>query len=217
MVCTVNHCVHTFFPFGDLALISDRGIYRDAIHYTDPNLTPDITGKAFYAIPATYITTTTAFLNNFVSAAVYVCVAFAIGDDSNIPPGSGTYSPPPINCFSDIESGMSALIYGLMTYLLCITTGNNGLGISPARDLGPRCVAWWVGYGRATFSTGWWAIGPIAGGLTGTLFGALVYDVLIFVGGESPVNYRWPKTSDIKLRAKLGKDKAKQNLQELPL
>ncbi|KAF2691199.1 hypothetical protein K458DRAFT_426556 [Lentithecium fluviatile CBS 122367] len=133
--------------------------------------------------------------------ALYVCVTFAIGDDSNTPPGSG----------------MSALIYGFMTYVLSITMGSNGLGISPARDLGPRCVAWWVGYGRATFSTGWWAYGPIAAGLTGSFFGALIYEVFIFVGGESPVNYRWPTPGDIKWRAKSRKDEAKQKLQKLPV
>ena len=112
---------------------------------------------------------------------------------------------------------MSALIYGFMTYLLSITMGYNGLGISPARDLGPRCVAWWVGYGKGTFATGWWALGPIAAGLTGSLCGALLYDVFIFAGGESPVNYTWPGPSDIKWRLKTRKDQAKDNLEKLPV
>lgn len=48
-----------------------------------------MTGKAFYTIPQDYISVATAFFNNFLSAALYTCVAFAIGDDSNTPPGSG--------------------------------------------------------------------------------------------------------------------------------
>lgn len=110
---------------------------------------------------------------------------------------------------------MSALIYGLMTYLLCITMGYNGLGISPARDLGPRLIAWWVGYGNETFSTGWWAYGPIAAGLSGSLVGALLYDTFIFVGSESPVNWNWPQPEEIKWRVKARKDQAKNKLQKL--
>jgi aquaglyceroporin related protein len=110
---------------------------------------------------------------------------------------------------------MSALIYGFMTYLLSITMGYNGLGISPARDLGPRCVAWWVGYGRDTFATGWWAYGPIAAGLGGSLCGALLYDICIFAGGESPVNYAWPGPGDIKARMKARKQQAKEKLDQL--
>jgi len=71
-----------------------RFIYRDAIMHVDPQLTPSITGKAFYTIPASYVSVATAFFNDFLSAALYTCVAFAIGDDSNTPPGSGAS-----NCF----------------------------------------------------------------------------------------------------------------------
>lgn len=180
-----------------------RFIYRDAILHIDPTLTPSITGKALYTIPASYISVPTAFFNDFLSAALYTCVAFAIGDDSNTPPGSGkplTFpSSLPLPSFQSIltAQGMSALIYGLMSFLLCICFGYNGLGVSPARDLGPRFIAWWVGYGGETFSSGWWAYGPVAAGLSGALTGALVYDVFVFVGGESPVNYRWPSVREV--------------------
>ncbi|CAI6241690.1 unnamed protein product [Periconia digitata] len=174
-------------------------IYRDGIMNVDPQLTPTKSGMAFYSTPPDYVSLATAFFNNFISAAFYVCIAFAIGDDANTPPGAG----------------MTALIYGLLTYLLTITMGYNGLGISPARDLGPRFVAWWAGYGSTTFSTGWWAYGPILAGLSGSLVGALVYDVLIFAGGESPVNYTWPTTQDVKNRILSRKDEAKQKAQEV--
>ncbi|KAK7186560.1 aquaglyceroporin [Paraphaeosphaeria sporulosa] len=179
-MCAVYCCMQILagFAAGTLAWF----IYRDAILHIDPALTPSITGKALYTIPASYVSVPTAFFNDFLSAALYTCVAFAIGDDSNTPPGSG----------------MSALIYGLMSFLLCICFGYNGLGVSPARDLGPRFIAWWVGYGPETFSSGWWAYGPVAAGLSGALTGALVYDVFVFVGGESPVNYRWPTPREVK-------------------
>jgi aquaglyceroporin related protein len=169
-------------------------IYRDGIRHVDPGLTDSLTGMAFYSVPQTYVSITTAFFNNFVSAAMYVCVVFAIGDDSNTPPAPG----------------MSALIFGLLTYLLCITMGYNGLGISPARDLGPRFIAWWVGYGSETFSTGWWAYGPLFAGLSGSLVGAFAYDAFIFSGGESPVNYNWPKPGDIKERIREWRQEKKE-------
>lgn len=112
---------------------------------------------------------------------------------------------------------MSALIYGLLTYMLTITMGYNGLGISPARDLGPRLIAWWVGYGSTTFSTGWWAYGPIFAGLSGSLVGALVYDVLVFSGGESPVNYSWPTMDDLRNRVDARKEEARKKAQEIPV
>jgi aquaglyceroporin related protein, other eukaryote len=108
--------------------------------------------------------------------------------------------------------GLAALIIGLMTFLLCITMGYNGLGISPARDLGPRFVAWWVGYGSETFSTMYWLYGPIAAGLSGSLAGALIYDVFIFSGGESPINYSWPSPGDIKSRVRERKNQAKTKM-----
>ncbi|KAF9741045.1 hypothetical protein PMIN07_005596 [Paraphaeosphaeria minitans] len=190
-MCAVYCCMQILagFAAGTLAWF----IYRDAILHIDPTLTPSITGKALYTIPAPYVSVPTAFFNDFLSAALYTCVAFAIGDDSNTPPGSG----------------MSALIYGLMSFLLCICFGYNGLGVSPARDLGPRFIAWWVGYGPETFSSGWWAYGPVAAGLSGALTGALVYDVFVFVGGESPVNYRWPSPREVKEKVREVRGKKK--------
>lgn len=35
----------------------------------------------------------------------------------------------------------------------------------------------------------WWVWGPWIADITGGLFGALIYDMAIFTGGESPVNY----------------------------
>ena len=181
--------------------------------HIDPQLTPSITGKAFYTIPQDYISTATAFFNDFLSAALYTCVAFALGDDSNTPPGSGELLLfLPILCQTDSTLGMSALIYGLMSFLLCICFGYNGLGVSPARDLGPRFVAWWVGYGTETFSSGWWAYGPIAAGLTGALTGAFVYDVFIFVGNESPLNYNWPNPKELRDKAKAKKKQAQEKI-----
>lgn len=91
---------------------------------------------------------------------------------------------------------------------------NTGLGISPARDLGPRLVAYWAGY-ESAFEGKYWVYGPWGASVAGALVGGLMYDLFIFVGGESPVNYRWPEKGDIKWRAKQGKKAVKDRIQRI--
>jgi aquaglyceroporin related protein len=166
-------------------------IYHDAIHYADPGLTQELTGLAFYTAPQSFVSVSSAFFNEFIASAVLVCVVFALGDDQNSPPGPG----------------MNALVLGLVAYLIMITLGyNTGPAVSPARDLGPRLIALAAGYGRQTFTTGWWAYGVVGGDFAGMLAGAFLYDSLVFVGGESPVNYHW---TDVKWRAVRGKERVK--------
>ena len=117
---------------------------------------------------------------------------------------------------------MSALILGLVIYLLEITMSyQTGLALSPARDFGPRLVALFAGYGTQTFTTGWWVYGPFGACLGGGVTGALLYDTLVFVGGESPVNYHWPQPGDIewkaKRKAKRGKEKTKEKMRSSPV
>ncbi|KAF1936312.1 aquaporin-like protein, partial [Clathrospora elynae] len=160
-------------------------LYRDAILSVDPGLTLDITGKALFPKGPSF-SIATGFFNDFVYMAIFVCVIFALGDDQNSPPGQG----------------MTALIIGLTGFVTMVGLGyNTGLGISPARDLGPRLIALWVGYEDA-FAGGYWAYGSWGASISGALVGGLMYDICVFVGGESPVNYRWPKPGDVKWRAK---------------
>ncbi|EMD91285.1 hypothetical protein COCC4DRAFT_161873 [Bipolaris maydis ATCC 48331] len=173
-------------------------VYHDAIHEVDPGLTLDMTGKALFPQGPIY-STATGFFNDFVYMAIFVCVVFALGDDQNSPPGQG----------------MTAFIVGLTGMVTMIGLGyNTGLGISPARDLGPRLVAYWVGY-KDAFSSGYWAYGSWGASVSGALCGGLLYDTCIFVGGESPVNYRWPQPGDIKWRARQTKDLAKDKIQQV--
>lgn len=48
-----------------------------------------------------------------------------------------------------------------------------------------------AGYGGNTFTerNGWWFWGAWLATTLGALAGAAVYDVFVFIGGESPVNY----------------------------
>jgi aquaglyceroporin related protein len=173
-------------------------IYHDAIKAVDPGLTLDITGKALFPKGPAF-SVANGFFNDFVYMAIWVCVAFALGDDQNSPPGQG----------------MTALIFGLNGFVTMVALGyNTGLGISPARDLGPRLVGLWAGYDEA-FETGYWAYGPWGASIAGALVGGLMYDLFIFVGGESPVNYRWPQPGDIKWRARKTKKEVEDRVRRI--
>jgi glycerol uptake facilitator protein len=57
---------------------------------------------------------------------------------------------------------------------------NAGYAINPARDLGPRLLAYVAGWGNVVFTHRdyyFWV--PIVGPLVGGVAGALVYDLLI--------------------------------------
>jgi aquaglyceroporin related protein, other eukaryote len=78
---------------------------------------------------------------------------------------------------------------------LKFTLGYNvGTALNPASDFGPRLIAYIAGY-RAphVFQTGWWIYGPWLATLAGSIIGCSVYDGFIFVGSESPINYRISK------------------------
>lgn len=69
-----------------------------------------------------------------------------------------------------------------------------GAALNPSRDLGPRLMLLSLGYGSSLFTNPYWFYGPIAATLIGAFTGATLYDVAIFTGGESPLNYPWTRT-----------------------
>ena len=85
-----------------------------------------------------------------------------------------------------------------------------GFAINPARDLGPRIMTAMVGYGRQgtallsysvvvsnpffffdavfNYRSQYWIWSPILGSFCGGLVACFLYDVLIYLGPESPIN-----------------------------
>lgn len=153
------------------------GIYYDAIHYVDPNMQTSY--KNFFSYPQDWVSPGTAFGSQFVAAAVMMIAVLSLGDDQNNPPGAG----------------MHAFILGLLQAALKFSLGyNTGSALNPASDFGPRLVALWVGYRTPLlFDNAWWVYGPWAAAMAGSIAGCVFYDSFIFVGSESPVNYRIPK------------------------
>lgn len=161
-------------------------LYREALTISTATALSDV----IYPVPQPWTSTCTRFFSEFVGAAIIVCSVFALGDDSNVPPGAG----------------MHAFIIGLLVIAVTLAFGYNTSGVfNPVRDLGPRIASWMTGGGTQVFTTDgyFWLYGSCAADLLGGLFGGLVYDVLIYEGGESPINFtprRWKEKGNKILR-----------------
>ena len=179
------------------------GLYRDAImEFAAADVAR--AGPAFYTQPRDGLSDTAAFFTEFVATAIAAGSVLALGDDGNAPPGAG----------------MHAFIIGLMVTSLCMAFSyNTGTCLNPARDLGPRLIVWAAGFGDEvmTLRSYWFIWGPWCGTISGGIFGAAVYDTMIFIGGESPVNYPtgtlrhhlpW-REARVKSKMGRGKDKEK--------
>lgn len=180
-----------------LAALISFGLFRNSIVELagSADFGASDTASAFVTSPRnSWIDPSTAFFTEFVGTAIMAISVLALGDDSNAPPGAG----------------MNAFILGLVVTVLSMALGwNTGLAMNPARDIGPRLALLALGYGtEAAFngSSSYWFWGAWCGPVAGALFGALLYDGAIFVGGESPVNY--PKR---RIKRALKKKKGKWN------
>ena len=160
-----------------IAALISYGLYRTAIleYAAGLNLSASGTAEAFITSRRhASVGPATAFFNEFVATGCLAVVVLALGDDSNAPPGAG----------------MSALVLGLVITVLCMAFGyNTGAAMNPSRDFGPRLALWAVGYGRELLNNGYWVYGPWVATICGAIVGGGFYDVAIFVGGESPINY----------------------------
>ncbi|KAG9754284.1 aquaporin-like protein, partial [Aureobasidium melanogenum] len=154
------------------------GIYRNCIlNYLDSN--PEQITEVYNSFVTNRMPgvadAASGFLTEFVAAAFIGVVVLALGDDSNAPPGAG----------------MNAFIIGLVISIETMAfSASTGAAINPARDMGPRLALITVGFDRRDlFGDGWWIYGVWCANITGAIVGAILYDVAIFVGGESPLNY----------------------------
>ncbi|CAM3151583.1 MIP/aquaporin family protein [Saccharomonospora xinjiangensis] len=83
------------------------------------------------------------------------------------------------------QSNFGPWVIGFVVVAIGLSFGTNaGYAINPARDFGPRLLAFFAGWGDAAlpgngewFSNYWWI--PIAGPLIGGVVGILVYDLFI--------------------------------------
>lgn len=194
-------------------------IYHDAIIEigvkTKTAQNAGLVAEALITAPKSFVHPVTAFFTEFLGSAILFGAIVALGDDTNAPPGAG----------------MQAFILGILISVVVLALGYNtgGYEISHsfcrenllirayscfncARDFGPRLVVLMAGWGGQVFreTHAWWVWGPWCADISGAIFGALIYDMAVFTGGESPINYprrrrkRAVQVRAVNLRKKLG-------------
>jgi len=124
----------------------------------------------FVTGPAAYIDNYgDAILSEAIGTAFLIIFVFAVVDLMNLPP----------------RANLAPLIIGLAVFAIGMSYGaSTGYAINPARDLGPRILAWLEGWGAAAFPgeqgnlmAYWWV--PIVGPIVGAIVGAILYEFFI--------------------------------------
>lgn len=133
-------------------------------------------GANFYTNPKSYLSSTRQFTSEFITTAVFQIGIFAMTD--------------PYTCLS---SELFPLMLFILIYSLNTTMSyQTACAINPARDMGPRLAMYALGYNRyilwEKYNHYFWV--PLFAPFIGSLCGALIYDICIYQGHESPVN--WP-------------------------
>lgn len=155
------------------------GVYHNAISAYLAAQTPPVGARSdslatfsiFATFPAKYFNGGVwgPLVDQIVGTALLVAIIAAIIDARNQAP----------------QGNLAPFIIGLVVVAIGLTYGTNaGYAINPARDLGPRLLALFGGWGSKAFpgdgdwfSNYWWI--PIVGPLVGGVVGILVYDFFI--------------------------------------
>jgi len=140
------------------------------------------TAGIFCTYPQAFMTKASQFFSEFIASAILMFVIFALKDDSN--PGA-------------MGKSGAGMLFPLALFFLIFGLGacfgwETGYAINLARDFGPRLMSYAVGYGHDVWSAGgyyFWI--PMVAPFCGCTFGALLYDLFIYTGPESPMNLPW--------------------------
>jgi glycerol uptake facilitator protein len=121
--------------------------------------------KVFYTFPQPFVNQLAAFGDQVLGTALLVGLIFAVVDTLNQPP----------------QANMTPFIIGLIVVVIGTSFGlDAGYAINPARDFGPRLLAFLAGWGSLAIpGPGGYMWVPIIGPLVGGVVGALVYDFSI--------------------------------------
>lgn len=136
---------------------------------------PKSTAGIFCTYPAEFMSTTGQFFSEVIASAVLQFAIFAINDNKNLAAGP-----------------LAPLILFFLIFAIGACLGwETGYAINLARDFGPRLVTSMIGYGSKVWTTGnyyFWV--PIIAPFIGSALGGFFYDLFIYTGDESPLN--WP-------------------------
>lgn len=119
------------------------------------------------------VSTTAAFVAEFLGTALLLLVILSTSDKGNTPAGN-----------------TQPLIIGLALTAIGTSFGyQTGFALNPARDLAPRFLTAIFGWGLEAFTRqGWYFWVPIVAPFLGAIGGAFTYDLLVYASGPSPLN-----------------------------
>ena len=154
----------------------------DHVHHITKGAANSVpTFSIFATFPAGYFPNWSGpFLDQVVGTAFLVLFVFALIDNFNQP----------------VKANLAPLLVGLVVAAVGMSYGANaGYAINPARDFGPRLLAWAAGWGKIAMpgdygnvNTYFWI--PIVGPLLGGAIAAFVYDIgirnTLMARGEVP-------------------------------
>ncbi|KAK4050672.1 hypothetical protein OIV83_003398 [Microbotryomycetes sp. JL201] len=155
--------------------ICDPSNYFDSFEQAD-------TAKVMVTGPAALVPNTLAtFFSVFIGGSLLMGAISAFTDTGNNP------SSP----------GLTPLLLGFIMIGIASAFGySTGFVLNPARDMGPRLFIYAVGEANSGLwldNDGYGIWIPTVATVTGALFGNLVYDMLIYKGRDSPVNYNFSR------------------------
>jgi glycerol uptake facilitator protein len=158
-----------------------------------------VTFSIFATFPAPYYGTDVAgpLTDQIIGTMFLIILVFALTDTLNQPP----------------KSNLAPIVLGLVVAAIGMSFGANaGYAINPARDFGPRVLAWLAGWGSVALpgvNSYFWI--PIVGPLVGGVTGAFVYDLFIHdvlkARGE-------PAAADMEVEGRTVKEKAVSALEQ---
>jgi glycerol uptake facilitator protein len=146
------------------------GAFEHANHITRGASNSVPTYSIFGTFPAGYYHSWFGpFLDQVIGTAVLMAFILAVSDEYNTP----------------VHGNLAPVVVGFIVVAVGLSIGANaGYAINPARDLGPRLLAWVEGWGKVAvpgdygnLNTYMWI--PILGPFVGALVGAGVYDGLV--------------------------------------
>jgi glycerol uptake facilitator protein len=141
--------------------------YESANHITRGDANSVVTYSIFATFPAPYFHGgwIGPLIDEIVGTAFLLMFVAALIDRRNLAP----------------KANLTPFLVGLAVAAIGMSYGaNSGYAINPARDFGPRVLAFFAGYGDAAFpGTGGYFWIPIVGPLVGGVLGVLVYDFFI--------------------------------------
>ncbi|CCF59931.1 hypothetical protein KAFR_0I01500 [Kazachstania africana CBS 2517] len=152
-------------------------LYKKVIEENYSDWKSNITVSGFFVtVPKTYLSTSRQVTSEFITTATFQAGLFALTDP-----------------YTSLASEVFPIMLFILIFILnAAMSYQTGCAINMARDFGPRLGLYAAGFDRAVLWESnhhyFWV--PMCVPYIGAVTGGLIYDICVYQGHESPVN--WP-------------------------